>query len=134
MELTFEKNGIKENIEDVLLSNIGAVLMKLDPILMPYVVCTSEDKNFIQCAGGITSLVIEIRIYNGDDSFKHFVIGKREVSNVWHTIKSKVGPVSVLGNEELTINDAIKAFDYFYLNNGIEPSYNKRNITKQFSH
>ncbi|WP_316815863.1 hypothetical protein [Pedobacter nyackensis] len=98
----------------------------------PYVIFSLNNNDFIQCAGGIKSLVVEARFYEGD-SFKHFIIGKKEMSNVWHTIECKVGPIRVLGHEVLNVDEALELFSYFYFENDILPTYNKRNITKQFA-
>jgi hypothetical protein len=131
MRLTFEDNNLVNNIENPSLEDVKAVLGHLDPILRPYVIFVSDDDNFIQCAGSLGNLAVEIRIYNLG-AFKHFIVGKKNLSKVWHTINCKVGPIRVLGNEDLEIKDAIELFEYFYIKNDIPLGYNKRNVTKNF--
>jgi hypothetical protein len=132
MRLVFEDNGIEQTIETVTERDIEEVLKKLDGTKFPYAILESDNGNFIQCAGGKDSLVVEVRLFFGD-SFKHFVVGRKNISKVWHTVYCKIGPIRVLGHEELNLECALEIFKDFCANNNVMIEYNMRNITKQFT-
>jgi hypothetical protein len=132
MKLKYENNNVIHSIDLVGKTDIEKVLNDLDPVIQPYVILEDENDDFIQCAGSKNNLVVEIRLHNGN-SFKHYILGKKEENKVWHTINCKVGPIRVLGHEDLTLKHAIELFNNFYFLKDIIPTYNKRNITKQFN-
>ncbi len=111
--------------EDLILERLKTI----DPFLSPYIILETQDKNYIQAAGAKNRLTIELRIYSGD-SFKHFVIGKKEQSKIWCVIDSKVGPIRVLQHEILNFEDAAFLFKTFFRTHDIDTNYNKRNVTK----
>lgn len=108
------------------------MIEKLHPSDFPYLILEDTMSNYIQCMAGDIGFVVEIRIYDGNDSFRHFVMGSKETSRIWYTIDGAVGPVTVLGHELLKISDVKNLFVSFFLNNDVPQSYAKRNVTKMF--
>ncbi len=131
MRLRFDYHGGEKTLNTVVASEIDDALKELNSSTNSYVILESGN-DYIQCAGSTDHLTLEARIYNLDGSFKHYVIGRKDTSKVWHTIECKVGPIRVLGHEDLSIEDAKSVFSYFYKNNEISPDYNKRNATKYY--
>lgn len=129
MKLTFEANGHQSQLESPQLLDVEAVVNNLNS---SYVILENENGDYIQCAGTSEGLVVEVRFYY-QDSFKHFILGTKDQSKVWHTIHGNIGPIRVLGHEKLKVSDARELFKYFYSSSDVLPSYNKRNITKQFN-
>lgn len=131
MKLIYDNNGNEYTISTVTEKNIESVLRALDPDIQSYVIVESQNRDYIQCAGSIENLVVEVRLYT-ENSFKHFILGLKDKSKVWHTINCRVGPIRVLGHEDMNIENALEAFEHFYLTGNIKPEYNKRNVTRQF--
>lgn len=132
MKLIFDNSGKVKNQESVSEKEITDMIEKLHPSDFPYLILEDTESNYIQCMAGDKDFVVEIRIYDENDSFKHFVIGSKETSQVWYSINGAVGPVMVLGHELLRIRDVKNLFVSFFLNNDVPESYAKRNVTKMF--
>ena len=111
-------------------------LFRMNSDSKSYVVLTDpESGSYIQCAGSVKRLSIELRIYS-NQTFKHYVIGKSKFINPlsvsWATIECRVGPIRVHDSEVLTIDDACKLFSKFYAGIDTPPDYSKRNVTKMY--
>jgi len=132
MKLTFEDRGNLREINVQSEETSDKYLNLLDPVNFPFVILTNENDDYIQCAGGKTSLTVEIRVHN-NGSFKHFRVGSKNESKIWSKIECKVGPIMVLLHEDLELQNAIELFHLFYRKKDILESYNLRNITRQFT-
>jgi hypothetical protein len=130
--LTFEKEDIINKKEINSSSNLGKFLSKIHPSKNPYFILNMENKNYIQCAGSKERLVVEIRLFSNHEKnkFKHFVIGKLPLGKTWHKIECKIGPIRVLENEVLKLEDATKLFMLFLKEEEFSKGYIKRNTTK----
>lgn len=131
MRLRFDQSNGEKILNLASASQIDDILKELNSTTNSYVILESE-YDYVQCAGNINSLTIEARIHKQDSSFKHYTLGNKDMSKIWHTIECKVGPIRVLAHENLDIEDAKIVFNYFYMNNKICPDYNKRNVTKYY--
>jgi len=129
MRLRFDQSDGEKILNLASALPIDDALEQLNSTTNSYVILESE-YDYMQCAGDIHNLTIEVRVYNQNRSFKHYILGRKEMSKVWHTIKCKVGPIWVLAHENLNLEDAKIVFNHFYNNNEISPDYNKRNVTK----
>ncbi len=129
MRLRFDQSDGEKILNLTSASSIDDALEQLNSTTNSYVILESE-YDYMQCAGDIHNLTIEVRVYNHDKSFRHYTLGRKEMSKVWHIIKCKVGPIWVLAHENLSLDDAKIVFNHFYNNNEIPPDYNKRNVTK----
>jgi len=132
MKISFESDG-KANIQDSVKEiDIINMIEKLNPLNHPYLILEGSNNDYIQCMAGDKGFVVELRVYAENKSFKHFVVGSKDLSKTWHIINGKVGPVNVLGHEILQVEDVKKVFTSFFLKNDIPSIYNKRNVTKMF--
>jgi hypothetical protein len=134
--MTFMEDDISKPIEtqNPQWPYIKASLLKIDPDSKSFFVLTdSESGSYIQCAGSLDRLTIELREQNGS-CLMHYVIGKGDLKSplniTWAVIKCKVGPILVHDSEVLTISDAQNLFQTFLENREILSPYIKRNITK----
>lgn len=113
--------------------DIEVSLDSLDDKNKGFVILTDDTDSYIQCAGGQNSLVIEYRKYDSND-FEHYVIGygelKSPMKSVWTRLNCKVGPITVLKDEVLSIKEAKEVFRRFFEQKGIPEEFNKRNVTK----
>ena len=132
MKLQYEDSGVIKESEISTFEEVKNSLNKIEAYDYPYLILVKENGNYIQCTGDRNRLTIKIRFFS-NNSFKHFVIGKKEQSKVWVTIANKIGPIRVLFHEVLNIDDAVIVFNEFYDNGIISNDFNKRNITKYFS-
>jgi len=132
MKLQYEDSGIIKESEISTFEEVKDSLNKIEPHAYPYLILVKENGDYIQCTGDKNKLTIEVRFFS-TNSFKHFVMGKKEQNKIWATIASKTGPIRVLLHEVLNINDAVILFNEFYDNGVISNNFNKRNITKYFS-
>lgn len=117
-------------------NKIDLSLKLIDPLIKTFFVLTNDFGSYIQCAGSKDRLAIELREFESQNIFKHFVIGKGGNTNplktIWTQIDCRVGPIRIHDNEVLTIKDAIDLFNIFFNSEKIPLTYKKRNVTKQF--
>jgi hypothetical protein len=136
MKLTIDNQSVPNEIEKPDWSTIENAISQLDSSTISFCILESNNGDYIQCAGKVDRMTIEIRKYTGD-SFKHYRIGntkgKRFLKTIWTTIDCKVGLIRVHDYEVLQLNDAFSLFLDFYKNQEFEKSYNMRNITKDFN-
>lgn len=132
MRISFESDGNVNSQDSVKEIDIINMIEKLHPLNHPYLVLEDSNKDYIQCMAGDNGFVVEFRVYAENEVFKHFVVGRTDLSKTWYIISGKVGPVNVLGHEVLQVEDVKKLFTFFLLNNDIPSTYNRRNITKMF--
>lgn len=135
MKLTIDNKIEPKVIENPDWSIIEKSLSQLDNLTISFCILEMDNGDYIQCAGGVDRLTIEIRKY-AEQNFKHYRIGllkqKKIFKNVWATIDCKVGPIRVHNYEVLELNDAIALYLDFFKGNVLNDKYNKRNITRDF--
>ncbi len=129
MKMRFEKNGTEFSTDSPTLTAIDGAVDDLHSLT--FMIIENERGDYIQCTGDHQTIIIEARFYS-NGSFKHFVIGHHAMSKTWHYIQTKVGLITVLGHEKMSIDDVRDLFKHFCSQSEILPSYNKRNITKRF--
>lgn len=129
MNLTFEKNGVQFQTESPTSQDLEKVIADINALT--YAILENKNGDYIQCTGSDNGLVIEARFYD-QHAFKHFVLGNRKMSKIWHTVHTKVGPIRILAHEKMNIDNAKELFSYYYFNASVFQAYNKRDITKQF--
>jgi hypothetical protein len=134
MTIGYGENG--KTVTKVVTSfdEVSRMLDKLDPQGTPYVHLNRDNDDYVQCAGDFRRLTVEARFYiEGLDKFKHYVIGKQEMSKAWTNIYGPVGPIPRLLHEVLMLEDAREIFSEFYSTGTVPGKYLKRNITKIFT-
>lgn len=132
MKLFFKNNDKANSLELATETDIIYMIEQLHVLQFPYLILEDIGRNYIQCMAGDQGFVVEIRLYNEDGTFKHFVVGTKSVSKIWCTVSGEVGPVHVLGHEVLQIADVKNLFVSFFMKSDMEHSYIKRNVTKMF--
>lgn len=135
MKLTIDGNNETKEIEMHDWQSIDKHISTLNGDSISFCILESPNGDYIQCAGSVDKMTIELRIYN-NSSFKHYRLGyitkKKLFKNVWSTIDCKVGPIRVHDNEVLELSDALSIFKGFFIGNNLTKEYNRRNITKDF--
>ena len=116
-------------------TQIEKSLREIDEDTCCFFILTADTGSYLQCAGGQFAVTLEFReMLNG--SFKHFVLGKGQVTGalktIWTTIDCRVGPIRIHKDEILTLADAIAAFAHFFEKSAVLPALTRRNVTKHF--
>jgi hypothetical protein len=132
MEAEWEANGKRHRMVISSASEISALLDGLHPTNRPFVTVTDFPNGFAQIAGSPSRLTFEIR-KNQEGGFVHLVIGRTSTATTWTSIECKVGPIYVLDNEVLDINDAKVLFSYFLQHGSFPDSYVARDVTSSFT-
>ncbi|MGC3945573.1 MAG: hypothetical protein QM762_13820 [Chryseolinea sp.] len=114
-------------------TQIEDAIRKIDSETNCFAILTTNTGDYLQCAGGQTAVTLEFRQIE-EGGFKHFVLGKGQATSaigaVWSKIDCKIGPIWIHKEEELTLDEAVMAFRYFFDNSDINNDFKKRNITK----
>ncbi|WDQ15125.1 hypothetical protein [Rhodopirellula sp. P2] len=111
---------------------VGDRLSRITPSGPGYFSLTSDDGSYVQTAGARMKLVIEYRKSNGD-SFRHYVLGRDDISNPSATqINSAVGQINLMADEILDIDDVIDVFGHFLECGAVPRQYKLRDDTKRF--
>lgn len=92
-----------------------------------FYILTSPNNDYIQCGGGRSKCMVEIRKQN-ETGYSHFVIGKDKEPGELVEIQMSHGPVKVYQNEILTRWNAIDLFDAFFKGQSINASFKLRRI------
>ena len=132
MKIEFEENGIRRTIEPVTENLIFEKLNQLDSNGSPFLILERGKEGYIQCVGDRERCSVEVR-FNLEIGFRHFVVGRKDVDDIWATIESKVGQIRVLKNEVLTINEAFELLASFFESGILPDFYNQRNVSKLFA-
>lgn len=132
MKAIYNSSNTEHHRASITKEDMEALIAALDGWSNPYMIIENEKGDYMQTMGGDNGFVVEVRFYS-DGKFKHFIIGRTEMSKVWHQVKGSSGPVSVLGHEVLQRSDVTTLFKHFLENSEVKNSYNKRNITKVFT-
>jgi len=124
------KKRVTQNYgSNILFENI---ISELNPTTCPYLIFEHNNGDYLQIAGSTELLTVEYRVFD-NLSFKHFVIGMKEIERTWCIIKSGIGDIVVLKNELLNAQIAIEIVKMFSNSININEKFNSRNITKQFN-
>jgi hypothetical protein len=133
MVLQEDNFGETKEIFPVSWMDIEKSLKGLDDNKRAFIILTDDTGSYLQCAGGQERLVIEFRKYNSND-FKHYIIGMGEIESpmksIWISLNCKVGPITVMTDEVLTVKQAEVVFRGFFETQEIPERFKKRNVSK----
>ena len=136
MKLTEDNHSASLETKVVDWNSIEDALRSLDSYKKAYIVLTNIDGSYLQCAGGIDRLTIELQEIN-ESGFKHFIIGKGDdksaLKTTWVQIDCRVGPIRVHDNEVLNLKDGMLIFRSFFQGDELPGGYKRRNVTKNFN-
>ncbi len=132
MKLQFDNKGKVNSRESVTEKDVIDMVEMLHPLDLPYLILEDTSGDYIQCMAGDIGFVVETRLHDNPHTFKHFVIGKKDVNTTWYSINGTVGPVNVLGSEVLQVGDVKNLFISFFFKRDVQQSYKKRDTTKLF--
>jgi len=126
-------NLTPEAIPSLLLELARQTLEQLSSDHEPtFVIVDDESDSYVQAAGSKDRLTIEWRQYATEESFEHFVAGRKQEPGDIVQVKTFYGVVDVNENECLQSEDGYAIFEAF-IKSGERPStYEWRNSTANF--
>jgi len=89
-------------------------LNKLDPKLNSFYILEHDNGNYIQCGGSNAECTVELRVYDGPNQYKHYVLGHAEGSTQAASVKMSAGAVRVQKSEVLNAVEAAELFRLFF--------------------
>lgn len=125
MNFQFELDGDTKEIKNPTLELITKHLKEINPRFKSFFILTNESGHFVQCAGAKLRLTIEFKDLNNLN-----VIGSDKPNKEEISINYSGGAITIHRNEVLTVNDAIKVFETFYITGNIPDDYILRKVSE----
>ncbi len=94
--------------------SFGEVLNKMDPTTNSFFILNCDNGNYMQCGGSTAECTVELRLYDGPEDYKHYVVGHADGSNQAASIKMSEGVVNVQNCQVLNATEAAELFDLFF--------------------
>lgn len=122
-----------EAIPNLLLELARQTLEQLSSDHEPtFVIVDDESGSYVQAAGSKDRLTIEWRQYATEESFEHFVAGRKQGPGEIVQVKTFYGVIDVNENECLTSEDGQAIFEAFIKSGERPNAYEWRNSTASF--
>lgn len=101
----------------------GEVLKKLDPKKNSFYILEHDSGNYMQCGGSKTACTVELRVYDGPNEYKHYVVGHTDGSKQSASVKMSGGVVNVQKGEVLSAVEAAELFSLFVADKDFPKKY-----------